>query len=221
MVLLAVSPVAGAGDARAKTLSRSEGPAEFPPASYNGRQYVDSRGCVFVRAGYGKTVTWVPRVQRNRKLICGYKPTFGTAAGTVVGTAAGTVVGTAAGTAAATPKVAAVAPRRATAPVPRAVVRRVRTPSPKPTVIAAPASVAAPVAVAVAATPRRMPPAAAGAARSQFVVPKGYKAAWTDGRLNPRRAMGTARGKAQMELIWTRTVPRRLVRGKRRAGLFR
>ena len=51
-------------------------PAEFPPQGYSGKQYVDSKGCVFIRAGIDDSPTWVPRVTRSREHICNAVPTF-------------------------------------------------------------------------------------------------------------------------------------------------
>lgn len=49
-------------------------PAELPPANYAGLQYVDSKGCMFARAGNGTEVLWIPRVSRQGVPVCGNPP---------------------------------------------------------------------------------------------------------------------------------------------------
>ena len=63
----------------AQAQSNLRPPAEVPPSSYSGSQYVDSTGCVYVRAGSSGSVTWVPRVTRDRQPVCGFQPSLTTA----------------------------------------------------------------------------------------------------------------------------------------------
>lgn len=42
-------------------------------------------------------------------------------------------------------------------------------------------------------------------------MPPGYRPVFEDGRLNPNRGVQTIGGQAQMQYVWTDTVPRRLV----------
>ena len=55
-------------------------PAELPPAGFEGREYVDSRGCVFLRSTFGGEVTWVPRFGPDRQPICNGQTTTQAAA---------------------------------------------------------------------------------------------------------------------------------------------
>lgn len=59
-----ISPVLG------QSVRAVGGPAEVPSAKFQGQQYVDSRGCVFMRAGLGGRTQWVARIGRDRKPMC-------------------------------------------------------------------------------------------------------------------------------------------------------
>ena len=72
---VAVTATLLVGAVNAQSLRDATGPAEFPPSTFTANQYVDSRGCVFVRAGIGGTTEWVPRVNRSRDQLCGFQPT--------------------------------------------------------------------------------------------------------------------------------------------------
>ena len=239
------------------------GPAERPPTSFTGQQYVDSRGCVYLRAGYGGQVQWVPRITASRQPLCGYPPSLGAVNIEVAAPAPAPMV-------AAAPVVVAQpvmpAPRL---PSPAQPVRVARS---QPVVVASAPAVqpqpikVQPVQVAAGPGPGKIgcyksapvamvvalrgggsavvctrgdgtmngwrPPvypqgAPVGAAlnlpqlagyqmngKGQIVIggntpalPKRYRTAWTDDRLNPDRSLGTAQGRAAQDQIWTQEVP--------------
>lgn len=251
------------------------GPSSLPPAGYKGQQFVDSRGCIFLKAGYGGQVTWVARVTRDRKPLCGYPPTFGPQPVIEVAEAAPVAPAKPAAVAkpAAAPVVVAAAPKPA-AVVPLVVVPAAATVAPvakpKPAktyeVVAgngvpagkvgcySDAPVAervklrnggtvvvctrgdgsasgwrppiypdgSPVGVALSDAPVAKGSRSAAGAQVPVVtadtsaVPKGYKLAWKDDRLNPQRGKGTAQGQADQDQVWTKKVPAKLAADKSR-----
>ncbi|MEP1765474.1 MAG: SPOR domain-containing protein [Sulfitobacter sp.] len=292
--LVAIALISGSVSASALMAQSQPGsqPAEFPPTSFKGKQYVDSAGCVFIRAGIDGNVSWVPRVTRKRSGVCGFKPSLAgqVSAPTPVQTAASEQITIDVPAVAAPAAVAKPVPK----PRPKAVVKATPKPKPKPKVVRqvakAPAPIvekaiqpaapvrrvantapsacagvtgissqylqrgkfevrcgpqggaivgarissasaprpAAPVAVAAVAQPkvapapqtlrvspnRRIVPRHVAVKRvntTNVSVPKGYRTVWTDDRLNPNRAEQTLAGHKAMSLIWTSTVPRRLI----------
>ncbi|MDO5620537.1 MAG: SPOR domain-containing protein [Paracoccus sp. (in: a-proteobacteria)] len=67
---IVVFAVLMAGMARADEVQRH--PAELPPPQFDGAQYIDSGGCVFMRAEGG----WLPRLDGQGRAVCGYPPTM-------------------------------------------------------------------------------------------------------------------------------------------------
>ncbi len=110
----------------------------MPPAGFKGQQFVDNRGCVYLKAGYGGKTAWVPRVGRDRKALCGYPPTFGKQP--VIEVAEDVAPAPAPAKPAAKPVVVAAAPAAKTAAPPAVSY----TPAPYVPPAAAPVVVAAP-----------------------------------------------------------------------------
>ncbi len=177
------------------------GPAELPPADFAGRQYVDSAGCVFVRAEVNGTTAWAPRLNRDRTPLCGYQPSQATGLGQTAGTL---------------PEIRPDAP-----PVildGTTVVETAATPQAAAPSATAAAATAAPAAVARPGVPRRTDVyagkfggTAAPGTLSRRQIPQGYKLVWDDGRLNPNRGPRTAQGDASMRQLWSDSVPMTLV----------
>lgn len=218
--------------------AQQDGPAERPPVGYGGREYVDSRGCVFLRAEIGGSVAWVARLDAARLPVCGATPTFGAAAEARDAAAPPAAPlppaidpAPSAPQPAETARTAAASEAAAAAEAPKAAPAG-RAPDARPARKAA----AAPLIEVPRAAPHRHPPlsqtkrrraearSAAPAlpsriavpAPKQVQVPQGYRPAWSDGRLNPDRGKQTLSGALQTALIWTQTVPRRLI--DRRTG---
>ncbi|WP_375228825.1 hypothetical protein [Roseobacter sp. S98] len=194
-------------------------PSEFPPVTFRGKQYVDSAGCVFTRVGVDDAVRWAPRVDRNRQQICGRAPTFDTpaqpgktapvpvpaAGGTTIAAApepaAETVV------AAATPAATPQKPRRKkTSSARRAQVQGTPALQSVAGIVVTPETAQA---LGISGSARVLPKHVFEERRDfkPVRVPKGYRKAWNDGRMNPRRAEQTLVGHAKMQETWTLTTP--------------
>lgn len=148
--------VLGAGGAAMPALAQGietiASPAEMPPGSFQGGRYVDSRGCVFVRAGFDGAVIWVPQMTRDGDQVCGYAPSLGGASRRAAAEPAPAPAPVPA-PAPAPAAVAEPAPEPTPAPAPRVAT----APEPRPQPQAAPAPRPAPKPAATVRRPRPAP----------------------------------------------------------------
>lgn len=161
------------------------GPAEVPPASFQGTQYVDSKGCIYIRAGVPGNVSWVPRVTRDGASICGYQPSIQTTTGSKTPPQKVVVIG------------APGAPENEQVVLEQDGFVLVSQAEARPGALSPTARV---LPKHLHERRKSLPP---------LNIPKGYRTAWEDERLNPRRAEQTLSGHAAMQENWTNTVPMR------------
>ncbi|WP_123641104.1 hypothetical protein [Histidinibacterium lentulum] len=69
-----VASIMMASGGAAQSSGTGGAPQPAPPPGFEGSQYVDGRGCVYIRAGISGQVNWVPRVGADRTPICGPSP---------------------------------------------------------------------------------------------------------------------------------------------------
>lgn len=80
LVAFALFSIALSGvSAQAQTVRTVSPPAETPAAGYGGTQYVDSRGCLYVRVDRSSRIAWAPGITRAGSHICDRTPTTGVA----------------------------------------------------------------------------------------------------------------------------------------------
>lgn len=173
-------------------------PAETPPFDFAGRQFVDSRGCAYIRAEVDGAVSWIPRLASDRTVLCGFQPTFSSEVAASTGSL---------------PVVRPDTPPAEveTAPVVLAAAVAERRPAAKPDPAAAKVVRVNGTSAAPAAKQPVYRAAPAAPSRTATSAPRGYRQVWDDGRLNPQRGKGTPRGEEMMRRIWTDDVPMRLV----------
>ncbi len=181
IIAAAISAVSG----QAQSLRNASPPAEFPPASFSGKQYVDSRGCIYIRAGIDGNVTWVPRVGRDRKQVCGFKPTA------VAGASSAPARAATSKPVEITVPSATQKTTQKTRPLPAAVANS--APAAKAAPVAKPAPAKAPKAVAPVTTVRRPAPVAAPP-RVQVRRPVATAAPRPAPVIAPRRAPAASAG---------------------------
>ena len=206
-------------------IAQSTDPSELPPADYQGQSYVDSKGCIYLKAGYGGNATWVPRVGQDRKPICGQTPTSEAAQ---VSDASGQKGVVRQLTRIKKQKVPAAprAPVLIGCPVSVPIARRYATTDGGSVVICTATNgsltgARSPIyptgtGVGAALSTTRYAGATIPLGQGKLQVsqssaasapPAGYTAAWQDDRFNPLRGKGTAEGEAAQDRIWTRDVP--------------
>jgi len=213
--------MAGGASLQAQTIQPIARPAEFPPASFEGRQYVDSKGCVFIRAGVDGDVAWIPRVNRARQQLCGAAPSKVAGASRAAPAASAAEVDVITLTPEARERAAAAAP---VSPVVKPQRSATSTSTTEAEVALSPAqparTVSTPMPPAAAPKPALARPAVLSTARASgdplaritpntrilpvhvylqrresedLRVPEGYRVAWEDDRLNIHRAEQTIR----------------------------
>ena len=189
-------------------------PAETPPSNFTGMQYVDSKGCAFIRVGFSGPARWVPPVTRQRRQVCGLAPSLSSNERTQVAASQAPASVTPVEITFDDPVIAPTS--RAAAPKPRAQegasLGTALASLFRPKRQAQPVLRAAPEPMRTTVTdPIRVEPTTKVIRTSggELKVPAGYKVAWSDDRLNPNRGMQKVSGMIQTTKHWTNTVPRK------------